>query len=121
MMCDPMIHTYLSQADVHQIIARGQTPKAILSQIEMFKCGIPHITLHRPCTVDDGITVLQQSDIAALDTLYAPAVAAGRVTKFVPASGAATRMFQALISYYEQQETVNSKKDVLQFMANIQR
>jgi len=118
-----MKHTYLSKADIQQIITRGQTPETVLSQIEIFKRGIPYTTLHRPCTVDDGITVLQESDIAALEVLYAQAVAAGRVTKFVPASGAATRMFQALLSYCEQQEAESSQndQDVLNFINNFQR
>src|SRR5262252_396985 len=118
-----MIHTYFSKADMHQIIARGQTPEAVLSQIEIFKRGIPYTTLHRPCTVNDGITVLQQSDIEALGTLYDQAVAAGRVTKFVPASGAATRTFQALIAYCESKEAADSKneQDVLRFINNLQR
>src|SRR5215813_8863554 len=118
-MSDPMIHTCFSREDIHQIITRGQTPEAVLSQIEIFKRGIPYTTLQRPCTVDDGIAVLQQSDMEALGALYAQAVSAGRVTKFVPASGAATRMFQALISYYEQ--AADSKKEVLQFTNNIKR
>lgn len=120
-MRETMIHTYFSKADIHQITTRGQTPEAVLSQIEIFKRGIPYTTLHRPCTVNDGITVLQQSDIAALEILYAQAVAAGRVTKFVPASGAATRMFQALLSYCEQKEAENSKndQDVLHFINNL--
>src|SRR5215470_13334783 len=118
---DPMTHTYFSKADMHQIMARGQTPEAILAQIEIFQRGIPYTTLHRPCTVDDGITVLQQSDIEALETLYAQAVSAGRVTKFVPASGAATRMFQALIAYCEHKEVADSKNDpdVLHFINNL--
>jgi len=118
-----MIHTYLSKEDIHQIITRGQTPETILSQIEIFKRGIPYTTLHRPCTVDDGITVLQQSDIEALEALYAHTVSAGRVTKFVPASGAATRMFQALITYCEHKEVADNKNDpdVLHFINNLQR
>ena len=108
-MRDPMMHTYFSKEDIHQIIARGQTPEIVLSQIEMFKRGIPYTKLHRPCTVEDGIAVLQQSDIEALGTLYAQAVSAGRVTKFVPASGAATRMFQALLFYCEHPEAADSK------------
>ena len=121
-MRDPMIHTYLSKADIHQIITRGQTPETVLSQIEIFKRGIPYTTLHRPCTVDDGITLLQESDLAALAMLYAQAVDAGRVTKFVPASGAATRMFQALLSYCEQHEAEDNTndQDVLQFINNLQ-
>jgi hypothetical protein len=122
-MRDPMIYTCFSREDIHQIITRGQTPEPVLSQIEIFKRGIPYTTLHRPCTVDDGITVLQQSDIEALESLYAQAVSAGRVTKFVPASGAATRMFQALLSYCEHTEATGSQndQDVLQFINNIQR
>src|SRR5262245_28517736 len=104
-----MIHTYFSKADIHQITARGQTPEAVLAQIEIFKRGIPYTILHRPCTVDDGITVLQQSNMEALGALYDQTVAAGRVTKFVPASGAATRMFQALISYCEPTGTADRK------------
>jgi hypothetical protein len=65
-----MIHTYFSKEDIHQIITRGQTPEAVFSQIEIFKRGMPYTTLHRPCTVDDGITVLQQSTIEALEILY---------------------------------------------------
>jgi hypothetical protein len=114
-----MIHTYFSKADIHQIITRDQTPENILLQIEIFKRGIPYTTLHRPCTVDDGITVLQQSDIEALGTLYVQAVSAGRVTKFVPASGAATRMFQVLLSYCEHKEAADS--NVLHFINNLQR
>src|SRR5215470_12431003 len=120
---DPMTHTYFSKADMHQIMARGQTPEAILAQIEIFQRGIPYTTLHRPCTVDDGITVLQQSDIEALGTLYDQAVSAGRVTKFVPASGAATRMFQALLAYCEHQGAADSTpdKDVWQFIEHLHR
>jgi hypothetical protein len=118
-----MMHTYFSREDIHQITTRGQTPETVLSQIEMVKRGISYTTLHRPCTVDDGMTVLPPGAFEALETLYAPAVSAGRVTKFVPASGAATRMFQAFISYCAQQEAARSdhEKDVLQFINNLPR
>lgn len=116
-----MSYTLFSKEDIQHITARGQTPDTVLSQIEVFKKGMPCAKLHRPCTVGDGIIVLQHSDIEALSALYMQAVSAGRVTKFVPASGAATRMFQALTTVYEQQESVNSKnyQDVLQFTNNI--
>ena len=123
MTSNPMIHTSFSKADVHQITTRGQTPETILSQIEIFKRGIPYTKLHRPCTVDDGITVLQPSDIEAFGASYAQAVSVGRVTKFVPASGAATRMFQVLLSYCEDQGAAESshEKDVLQFINNLRQ
>lgn len=117
-----MMDTCFSKEDIQQIISRGHTLETVLSQIEIFHESIPRTKLHRPCTVDDGIIVSQRSDIDTLGAIYAQAVSAGRVTKFVPASGAATRMFQALLSYCEQQEPVDSKheKDVLQFIHNLQ-
>lgn len=116
-----MIHTCFSKEDIHYLATRGHTPDTVLAQIEMFKKGMPFTILQRPCTVDDGITVLQPSAIAALETLYAQAVSVGRVTKCVPASGAATRMFQGLLAVYEQQEAVESKnhQDFLHFIKNI--
>jgi hypothetical protein len=116
-----MIQPYFSKADIQQITNRGQTPENVLAQIEIFERGIPYTTLHRPCTVNDGILVLQPGDMEALGVCYARAVSAGRVTKFVPASGAATRMFQALLSYCEPQEAVDSttEKDVLHFINNL--
>ena len=103
-----MIHTYLSKKTFTRSLPEVKLQRPFFSQIEIFKRGIPYTTLHRPCTVDDGITVLQQSTIEALEIL-AQAVSAGRVTKFVPASGAATRMFQALISYYEHKRLRTAK------------
>ncbi|MBL0716569.1 MAG: DUF4301 family protein, partial [Desulfosarcina sp.] len=44
----------------------------------------------------DGITVLRQDEIAKLTDLYTKESLAGRVIKFVPASGAASRMFKVL-------------------------
>lgn len=118
---DGMIHPCFSTEDMQYLSTRGHTPDTVLSQIEMFKKGMPFTRLHRPCTVGDGIAVLPQSDMAPLEAAYAQAVSAGRVTKFVPASGAATRMFQALLAVYEQQEPGASKHhhDFLHFTKNI--
>src|SRR5262249_56625930 len=112
---------FFSQADMQHLTAQGRTLDTVLSQIEIFKKGVPYITLHRPCTVGDGITVLQQSELEALDAMYAQAASAGRVTKFVPASVAASRMFQSLITVHEQEESLESKsyQDFQRFIDNI--
>ena len=116
-----MMPPLFSKQDLQHLTAHGHTPDTVLAQIEMFKRGLPWTTLHRPCLVGDGITVLQPSAMAALEAIYTPAVRAGRGLKFVPASGAATRMFQALIAAYEQQEPVDSKnrQDFWQFTKNL--
>ncbi|MCS6926539.1 MAG: DUF4301 family protein [Candidatus Binatia bacterium] len=94
--------------DLEQIRARGMTVEHLLAQIALFKQGIPFVHLLRPCTVGDGITVLSHSEVERLATVYARAAAAGRVMKFVPASGAATRMFALLQAHARGATATNS-------------
>jgi hypothetical protein len=56
-------------------------------------------TLIRPCTIDDGVTRLDDDTVAELHVAQADAAAAGRFLKFVPASGAASRMFRDLHAF----------------------
>ena len=86
--------------DRQVIISRGITEETIAAQLALFQKGTPWIKLHRPCTVGDGIVVLRTDEIEVLSRKYAEAAAAGRVMKFVPASGAASRMFQGLLQQY---------------------
>ena len=87
--------------DQLQIAAQGTTEKAILDQIETFRRGFSFAQLDRPCTPGDGVTVLSPQDMASLESRYAEAVSAGRVQKFQPASGAASRMFKSLLAVHE--------------------
>jgi hypothetical protein len=93
-----MEHGLLSAADREYLHIRGLTDETVLAQIAIFKHGIPFTTLQRPCTVGDGIMVFQPHELERLATVYTEAELSGRATKFVPASGAASRMFQLLLS-----------------------
>ena len=81
--------------------SRGITEETIAAQLALFRNGTPWIKLHRPCTVGDGIVILRTDEMGVLSRKYAEAVAIGRVMKFVPASGAASRMFQGLLQQFE--------------------
>ena len=83
--------------DLKQIQEMGLTPESVLRQIESFKKGFPCVRLNRPCTVGDGIHVLSRADLNRFSELYSEASLAGRAMKFVPASGAASRMFKAFL------------------------
>jgi hypothetical protein len=96
---------YLTPRDIEQIRARGSTPGQIVTQIEMFKKGFPCTKLLRPCTVGDGIHALRESDIRRLTDVYSKASLEGRAMKFVPASGAASRMFKALFTAHSLYDT----------------
>jgi hypothetical protein len=93
-----MEHGLFSAADREYLRIRGITDETVLAQIATFKHGIPFTTLQRPCTAGDGIIVFQRHELERLATIYTAAVLSGRAMKFVPASGAASRMFQLLLS-----------------------
>jgi len=69
----------------------------IISQIETFKKGIPFLKLIRPCTIGDGISVIdEEEDYEELISAYQEAIEEERIIKFVPASGVASRLFKKL-------------------------
>lgn len=88
----------LTPADRQRIEARGITLDTVRQQLSWFQKGFPFVCLQRPCKVGDGIVVLVSQDINQLISLHDQAAHAGRVMKFVPASGAASRMFQSLLT-----------------------
>ncbi|MBN1830610.1 MAG: DUF4301 family protein, partial [Deltaproteobacteria bacterium] len=96
-----MMEPILNDQDIRQIKERGMTVEKVLSQLETFNKGFSHVKLRRPCTIGDGITLLSNEDLPRLQTTFSEAASLGRVTKFVPASGAASRMFKSLLSIYD--------------------
>ena len=106
----------------------------IIEQIESFEKGIPYLKLIRPCTKGDGIMVIDEDLFDEFISEYQLAVDAGRITKFVPASGAASRMFKKLQTVFgnfnvikrESLENAISNDDgdskyVLEFVDNLKR
>lgn len=90
--------TEFSPSDLAQLASRDLTVEAAASQLAILRTPPPPIVLDRPCTIRDGIVQLDPADHASLVERGTTAALAGRVTKFVPASGAATRMFKDLIA-----------------------
>jgi hypothetical protein len=87
-----------TQGDLAQFAAQGTTPAEVERQIELFRHPPPPLELARPCRIGDGIRVLSQEEIAEAPRLCEEARRRGRLAKFVPASGAASRMFQSLLA-----------------------
>lgn len=72
--------------------------ESITNQLKLFISGvkIPHLV--KPCKLDDGIVKLYPEEFDELFNLHSIAAENSRLMKFVPASGAASRMFQKLQS-----------------------
>ena len=91
----------LSKEDLKQIAAKGIDPKVIDAQIENFRKGFPYINLDRPAIVGDGIKTFNLRDAKKLSYYYDSNSKKYEVLKFVPASGAASRMFKDLFEFIE--------------------
>ncbi|MDE6283417.1 MAG: DUF4301 family protein [Muribaculaceae bacterium] len=96
----------LSNDDKAQLTRQGISEETLLKQVERFKTGFPYLKIYDSARQGEGITVLTPDEedkaIARWDKYLADG---GDVCKFVPASGAASRMFKALYSFVESDAT----------------
>lgn len=102
-----MTETIFSNEDIQQIENRGTSLDRVKKQLERFTVGVVHPRLLSPCTVGDGVVRVSGEDRTRLSTVFQQAAARGRVAKFVPASGAATRMFKFLLSFLHGDNRLN--------------
>ena len=88
--------------DIKQIEKKGIQLSEIETQIDNFRKGFPFLKLLRPATIGDGIISLTEDKIKEAADHYSKRIESDlQPVKFVPASGAASRMFQSLYSFWE--------------------
>jgi len=85
-----------TEEDRRQMEELGITEAEANRQLAIFRKGAERLELARPCTPGDGIVVLEKGDHERLTALWETAALQGRLSIFVPASAAATRMFAFL-------------------------
>ncbi len=83
--------------DLAQLRNRGLSTEAVERQISLLRTPPPPIELVAACTPGDGVQILEEDKLPELLGHWQRAAAAGRLTKIVPASGAASRMFASLV------------------------
>lgn len=96
------------EKDIRQIEERGSSVKTVEEQVERFRKGFPWMKIVAPATPAKGIKVLDAAGEDAAVKYYEGADVNGKC-KFVPASGAASRMFKDLFSGLD---TLRSGEDV---------
>lgn len=90
----------LTAKDVAQIRSRGISEARIQSQIENFRRGFPYLPVREAARPGHGILMLDDRQRDYYKRIYDRFVSSGRkIVKFVPASGAATRMFKDLYEF----------------------
>ncbi len=99
-----MKHDIFSTSDVRQIEDHDLTVEEVLRQIELFKRPPAYLKLNRPCTPGDGIRTLNDVEARSFSRLFDRENDTYDHLKFVPASGAATRMFKVPLKFLHMKE-----------------
>lgn len=90
----------LSQEDLKQIALKGMTEEQINTQLKQFETGFPFLKLEAAASIGHGIVAPEADERTKYDEAWESYKAEGRkVVKFVPASGAASRMFKDVFSF----------------------
>ncbi|MCC6601275.1 MAG: DUF4301 family protein [Crocinitomicaceae bacterium] len=105
----------ITKEDEIEIERRGLKTTDILTQIRQFTHELKPVKLERPCTQGDGIHLLRASECHRLMGIYDTERARISILKFVPASGAATRMFKHLFNYKPDAVAFLTEEFILQF------
>jgi len=121
----------LSSHDLVQIYEYGVNPETILKHLAIFKKGMPKTILDRAAVIDDGIIRFSETDFKQLENLFDSKRNTLKLKKFVPASGAASRMFKFLLEFLSDfngnEESINAyinrKKDtsLTVFLAGLEK
>ncbi len=120
-----------TKKDIEQIERKGLTLEKVKRQISLFKAGIPFTNIVEAATIDNGITKLDDDLITTSTLFFEDRKDNVALLKFVPASGAATRMFKFLFKFIKEyntaQESVNSYinrnnlKDLALFIVGVEK
>lgn len=104
-----------SKEDVSQIKEKGLTTDDVEKQIAIFQRGNIVVNIREAATVRNGIISCSDEEMEELSRFYELNKNDLEIQKFVPASGAATRMFKALYNferdYDPKEETVENYAD----------
>ncbi len=91
----------LSQSDLEQLQKKGISKEKVATQIETFKAGIPFVKLVKAAVVSDGILRFSEQEQNEIIQYFEDSRGGLELLKFVPASGAASRMFKAMFNFLD--------------------
>ena len=99
----------LSPKDLEQLDSKGISKEKVANQIETFKEGIPFVNLSQAAVVGNGILRFSEKERLDLIQYFEDNRGALELLKFVPASGAASRMFKAMFNFLDSYDPSKEK------------
>lgn len=109
-----------SNNDLKTIEEKGIKPEVIEEQLNIFKTGFPFLKVKSVATIGNGIVKLtKDEENKFIDEWDAFLDNGGNVEKFVPASGAASRMFKNLYEFLSSGRTIPETQFEKDFFSGI--
>ncbi len=112
----------LSQQDLKQLAQKGISEQQIETQLGQFKTGFPFLRLEAAASIGKGIVApTTQEGKNYVDAWQKYKAAGKRVVKFVPASGAASRMFKDMFAFVDADYDVPTTDFEKKYFDNLQK
>ena len=115
-LCDVQIQTLMSaltNKDKQQLETLNISTDQVERQINQFKTGFPYSDLVAPATIGNGIIKFSDTEIQELIKQFDEDKEYYDILKFIPASGAASRMFKTIYSFVEEYKGKEIPEDFL--------
>ena len=103
-----------SDKDVAQIKSHGLDIDIVNKQLEQFHMGFPFVDIVGPAVCQNGVIKCDDTDCQKYINIYDEYMKTHKIVKFVPASGAATRMFKDLFEFISSHVTNKTSKMVVE-------
>lgn len=103
----------LTNSDKKQLESLNITTEQVEKQVNQFKTGFPFSDLVAPATIEKGIIRFSETEVQELIKQFDEDKQYYDILKFIPASGAASRMFKNIYSFVEEHKGKEIPEDFL--------
>ena len=112
----------ISKADQTFLAKKGISVQQVAEQLQTFKTGFPFLPIEAAATIEKGVVAPSAAEVDGYLAAWDAYCAAGnKILKFVPASGAASRMFKDLFSFLSASYDVPTTDFEKNFFDNIEK
>ena len=95
-----------TQTDIQQLDAKGISIAQIEEQLSYLKKGFPYLSIHASASIEKGIRYIPENEQGFFLDQWSSYLKTNKIiVKFVPASGAASRMFKDLFEFLDSENS----------------
>lgn len=111
------------EKDLEQFKKKGTNAESVKAQLELIRNGFPYLELEAAASIGNGIMAFDDSQRNVFIKTWDAYCSDGKhsITKFVPASGAASRMFKDLFAFLDADYSVPTTKFEKTFFDGIEK